>query len=196
MMLMFIANVHARVITVSKGEQIPTTNGVLAAASGDIIELEADGTYSGDIITRAANITFRKFGLGADPIIKPAGSGATYAILQQSVGLICENIFFDGSDCDSQASHFLIRREGIARYTTVVSCTFKWPPAKSFVRNQTSRKRMNFDCISVDNTEYAELTVLNSDFLNVQGTQPSFMEKADSDSTIVVTGGSISGVSP
>ena len=193
---MFTGNVHARVISVAKGQQIPVTNGVLAAASGDSILLEAAGTYDGDIINRAANIYFGRYGTGADPVIKPTGIGAQFAILQQAVGLICENIFFDGSDCDGQASYFLIRMEGIAKYTTIVNCKFKCPSTEAFARNQTSRTQMNFTALSIGNIEYSELTVLNSEFIDVPGGITSFMEKADSDSTIVVTGVSISEVNP
>ena len=196
MMLMFAGNVHARVISVAKGQPIPVTNGILAVASGDSILLEAGGIYDGDIIVRAANIYIGRYGVGNDPVIKPAGSGAQFAILQQAVGLICENIFFDGSDCDGQASYFLIRMEGIAKYTTINNCKFKWPSAEAFARNQTSRIQMNFTALSIDNIEYSELTVLNSEFIDVPGGITRFMEKAASDSTIVVTGVSISEVSP
>ena len=188
-LLLFTGNVQAKDIYVTGA--IPKVNGVLAAASGDVIYLQAGKIYEGDVIVRAAKITIRKTGIGADPVVKPVGKGATFCFLQQANNLTFRNIYFDCSGCNSQASHFAVRIEGDFKGTTFVGCTFKEPPAANYEANQTSRKQMNFDSISID-TEYADVMLTNVAFLNVKETKPSILEKADSDSTVVYTGVTIS----
>ena len=192
---------HAADIVVGVGEKIPVKNGILDAKAKDVILLSAGGVYPGDIIVRTPDITFSKTGIGKDPVIYPTGVGSTFCLLQQAKNLTVRNIHFDCSGCDSQASHFAIRTEWGVTGTYIYDCMFTEPTTEKYAKNQSSRKQMNFDSVSISAEKTADVIINNVDFLNVKEAKPSIIEKADSDSTIVYVGVTTSataetGVSP
>lgn len=184
------ANIYVNGKATGLGNGTSVSNGfvkladITKLADNDVILISA-GTYDGDFIIDKADVTIRRNGLGV-VTIKPVGTGATFGILTRKNGLVCRDIYFDGSGCDSKASHFNIRVEGDATGPECIDCTFKEPPAKNYANHQTSRGQMNFDSISTD-TEYSDVILTRVDFLNVKESLPSILDKADNDTTIVST---------
>jgi len=157
------ANIDTTKVELPKNTYLdfPLKNGVLIAGYGDIIFVSPSETHYSPFITRTKKLTIMKSGVGDNPTIKAAGSGAAFCILQQADSLIVDGLHFDLSECKKAVSYFGWRSEWNAKETEFIDCTLTKPPQKNFDAVNTSRKMMTVKLIDA-NTEHSHVTITST----------------------------------